>query len=102
VPGPLLALPSNVGRMASDRIALVPELNLRVRWQVVDHLELTLGYNALYWNKILCPGDQMDAHVNTTQLPFRGPVEGARVPAHEFVFTDAFAHGLEVGLGITF
>jgi hypothetical protein len=102
VPGPLLALPSNVGRLASDRITVVPELNLRLRWQLSEHVHLTLGYNLLYWNKILCPGDQMDPHVNTTQLPFRGPTVGPAVPAQQFVFTDAFAQGLEAGLGLSF
>ena len=69
---------------------------------MLEHVHLTLGYNLLYWNKILCPGDQMDSHVNVTQLPFRGPVVGPRVPAPQFVFTDAFAHGLEAGLGFRF
>jgi hypothetical protein len=102
VPGPLLALPSNVGRSASDRITVVPEFNLRLRWQAGDHAYLTLGYNLLYWNKILCPGDQMDPHVNPSELPFRGPVVGPAAPDHKFVFTDAFAHGLEAGLGFSF
>lgn len=102
VPGPLLALPSNVGLLSSDRIAVVPECNVRLRWQVTDHIHLSLAYNVLYWNKILCPGDQMDPHVNTTQLPFNGPVTGTLAPAKQFVFTDAFAHGVEAGLGFSF
>jgi hypothetical protein len=102
VPGPLLALPSNVGRSASDRIAVVPEFNLRLRWQVTEHVYLTLGYNALYWNRILCPGDQMDAHVNPTELPFRGPRVGPEAPTPQFKFTDTFAQGLEAGLGLSF
>jgi hypothetical protein len=102
VPGPLLALPSNVGRSASDRITVLPEINVRIRWQVSDHVHLTLGYNALHWSKVLCPGDQMDGLVNTTQLPFRGPVSGPALPARPFVFTDAFAHGLEAGLAFSF
>ncbi len=102
VPGPLLALPSNVGRSASDRITVVPEFNLRLRWQINEFLHLSLAYNLLYWNKILCPGDQMDPMVNTTELPFRGPVTGPAAPTPRFVFTDAFAHGLEAGFGISF
>jgi hypothetical protein len=102
VPGPVLALPSNVGHTASDRITVVPEFNLRLRWQLGEHAYLTLGYNLLYWNKILCPGDQMDSHVNPTELPFRGPATGPVAPVPLFVFTDAFAHGLEAGLGFSF
>lgn len=102
VPGPLLALPSNLGRSTSARITVVSECNLRLRWQVEEGVHLTLGYNVLHWNKILCPGDQMDGHVNTTQLPFRGPVVGAADPAPKFAFTDTFRQGVEAGLGFTF
>jgi Putative beta barrel porin-7 (BBP7) len=70
---------------------------MRPRRHVYDHVQLTLGYNLLYWNKILCPGDQMDPHVNTTELPFHGPVAGPAAPSPVFVFTDAFAQGLEAG-----
>jgi hypothetical protein len=75
---------------------------LRLRWQVSDTVHLTVGYNVLYWDKVLCPGDQMDPHVNVTQLPFRGPLVGKALPAPQFVFTDAFAQGLEVGLRFSF
>src|SRR4029079_18658026 len=67
VPGPLIALPSNIGRYETNRITVVPEVNLRLRCQVLDHVSLSLGYNVLYWHKVLCPGDQMDQHVNITQ-----------------------------------
>ena len=73
-----------------------------MRFQVREHIQLTLGYNLLYWSHVLCPGDQMDAHVNLTQLPFNGPVVGSLAPAHEFSFTDVFAHGLEAGLRFDF
>ena len=45
---------------------------------------------------------QMDALVNTTQLPFRGPVVGPLAPSPKFVFTDTFRQGLEAGLGFVF
>ncbi len=102
VPGPLLALPSNVGRQSSDRVAVVTEATARVRWQVSENLSLHLGYSALHWSKVLCPGDQMDPHVNVTQLPGRGPEEGPRVPARLFQFTDAFYQGLDVGAAVSF
>jgi Putative beta barrel porin-7 (BBP7) len=102
VPGPFLAQPTNVGYRSSTRISFIPEINLRLRFQVREHLEITLGYNALYWTHVLCPGDQMDPSVNTTQLPYHGPFSGARVPAPLFVFTDDFAQGLEAGVRFTF
>ena len=102
VPGPFLALPSNVGKQSSSRISVVPEVNATMAYQVTPHLRVTLGYNVLYWNKILCPGDEMDPHVNPTSLPFRGPLVGTPAPAPKFVFTDSFVQGLQAGLAFGF
>lgn len=102
VPGPFLALRSNIGTQSSDRISVVPEVNATMAYQVTPHLRVTLGYNVLYWNKILCPGDEMDPHVNPTLLPFRGPLVGTPAPAPKFVFSDSFVQGLQAGLAFGF
>lgn len=102
LPGPFLALPSNIGRLSSNRVTLVPELALRCRWQMTDHVALRLGYELLYWNKILCPGDQMDPHANLTQIPGRGPVVGDLVPARMIQHTDFFAQGLDAGIELRY
>jgi hypothetical protein len=102
LPGPFLALPSNVGRETADRITLVPEIGVTVHYDLTERVSVSLGYSCLYWNKVLCPGDQMDSHANVTQLPFHGPVVGPRLPAPIFEHTDAFAQGLNVGLGFRY
>src|SRR5437867_2791123 len=76
LPGPLLALPSNIGRQSANRITVVPEMAIKVHYDLTQQVSVSLGYNILCWNKVLCPGDQMDGHVNVTQLPFHGPVTG--------------------------
>ncbi len=102
VPGPLIALPSNVGRETADRVTLVPEVGIRSRLALTPCWSVTLGYRLIYWNKVLCPGDQMDPLVNVTQLPFHGPFTGPAQPAPLFVHTDYFAQGLELGLQFRF
>ncbi len=102
LPGPLLALPSNIGHQSANRVTLVPEIALKFRYEITNHTAVSLGYNLLYWNKVLCPGDQMDPHANLTQLPGRGPVTGPLVPAPIIVHTDAFAQGLTGGLEFRF
>src|SRR5262249_15183298 len=91
VPGPLVALPSNIGRETADRVTLVPEVGIKTRLALTSWCSVTLGYRLTYWNKVLCPGDQMDRLVNVTQLPFRGPLTGPALPAPLFVHTDYFA-----------
>jgi hypothetical protein len=102
VPGPLLAQPSNVGRRASELATLVPEVGLKLRYRLTENVSLSLGYTLLYWNRILCPGDQMDPHLNVTQLPGRGPVTGPALPEPLFVHTDTFAQGLSAGIELRF
>lgn len=102
VPGPIQILPSNAGSHSVYRLSLLPEVGLRARCALTEHLALSLGYSVLYLNRILCPGDLMDTHVNVTQLPGRGPVTGALVPALQNGHTDYFAQGLSVGLEMRF
>ena len=102
VPGPLLALPSNSGRETANRITLVPEAGVKSRLALTPYCSLSLGYTLLYWNKVLCPGDQMDGQVNVTQLPFSGPVTGPLAPKPLFGHTDYFTQGLDLGLEFRF
>jgi len=102
VPGPLVVLPSNIGRETAERVTLVPEIGVKSRLNLTSWCAVTVGYNLLYWNKVLCPGDQMDGTVNVTQLPFHGPVTGALAPAPLFVHTDYFAQGLDLGVQFRF
>jgi hypothetical protein len=98
IPGPIQVLPSNHLAQSTYRVTLAPEVGTKVRFAVSDAATVTLGYSLLYWNRILCPGDLMDTHVNVTQLPFRGPPTGAPVPAIQGVHTDYFLHGLSAGV----
>jgi hypothetical protein len=102
LPGPFLAEPSNVGTETHSNISLVPDLSVKARCLLTDHISVVLGYRLLYWNRQLCPGDQMDPRLNTTQLPGEGPVVGPRFPAKEFIHTDFFAQGLDVGFELSF
>lgn len=102
IPGPLQVLPSNAGEQSVYRVSLVPEVGTTLRFWVTNQVQLTLGYSLIYWNRILCPGDLMDSHVNPTQLPGRGPVTGPLAPLVQAVHTDYFTHGINAGLTIQF
>src|SRR5438309_1388204 len=43
-PGGLLAQPTNIGHYSADRFAVVPELGLKLGYQVTAHMRLTAGY----------------------------------------------------------
>jgi len=98
LPGPLLALPSNSGRVTTWRLSVVPEADVRFSYRIGEALRLTLGYHVLYLNRNVCPGDQMSTTINVTQLPGNGPVVGPLQPKNPFARTDYYAGGLVAGV----
>jgi hypothetical protein len=96
-PGGLLALTSNSGRFVSDEFTLVPELGIRLGYQVGGGLRVFVGYDLLYWSEVPRPGEQVDLAINTTQIP-PGNLVGVSRPAPTGRDTDLFLHGLSAGL----
>jgi hypothetical protein len=102
-PGGLLALDSNIGHFTRDRFAVVPEVGLTVGYFLTDNVQVTLGYNFLYWSSVVRPGDQIDRNLDVNRIPnftLRTPVPdvpGAH-PAVLFKDTDFWAQGLTLGI----
>src|SRR5262245_20897417 len=53
--GGLLALNSNIGCFTKTPFTVVPELQLRVGYQLTDRLKFTVGYDFLYWSEVVRP-----------------------------------------------
>jgi hypothetical protein len=68
-PGALLALPSNIGHFGRNKFTQVPELDFNMAFPVMEHLNLSTGFTAMYWNRIVRPGDQVDPVIDITQIP---------------------------------
>jgi hypothetical protein len=96
-PGGLLALPTNSGRFVNDEFALVPQLGVRLGYQLTDGVRTFVGYDLLYWSNVVRPGEQIDLAVNPTQLP-PGTLFGAARPAPKGRETDLFLNGLSAGV----
>jgi hypothetical protein len=100
--GGLLALPTNIGHFSRDRVSVVPEVGVNLGYQLTDHLRAYVGYNFLYWDRVVRPGAQIDRMLDVTQIP-NFPVPGA-VPTGQsrplvpFKETDFWAQGLTFGL----
>ncbi len=101
VPGGLLALGTNSGRTERNEFAVVPEVEVRLAYQLTPALSAYVGYSFLYWSDVARPGDQVDHAVNRTQLPTSlgfGPLVGPARPALPFRETDFWAQGANFGL----
>jgi len=85
-PGGFLVRSSNAGRGFQDEFAVIPEVGLKVGYQLNERLSVEAGYTWLYVSNVLRPGDQVGA-VSPTGQPF--------IPFKE---TDFFAHGMSFGV----
>jgi hypothetical protein len=96
-PGGLLALSSNSGRHTRDKFGVIPEIGLNVGYQITPNLRAYVGYNFLFWNSVVRPGNQIDQRVNQNLIP---PVTGGGPPLPGFVFhgSDFWAQGVVFGL----
>jgi hypothetical protein len=113
-PGGLLAQMSNSGHFSRSRIAFVPEVGIKVGYQVTNNLRAYLGYDLLYLNNAVRPGDQIDRTVNIAQRPgvlimgntavaVPGGLNGGPArPMPLFKETDFWAHGVNFGLEFRF
>jgi hypothetical protein len=105
VPGGVLALSSNSGRLADDRFSVVPELGLQIGWRLTPHLRATAGFSLLYWTDVARPGDLLDRTVNPTLLPTShafGVAAGPAEPHSALGSADFWAQGASLGLELRF
>jgi hypothetical protein len=100
-PGALLATPTNIGRYTANRFGVLPEVGFKIGYDVTDHLRIFAGYNFLYLNNVVRPGEQIDTNVNQAFRPsIAGPGIGGgpRQPAVLFRTSDYWAQGFNFGL----
>lgn len=102
--GGLLALPdANIGTFTRNRFGVVPEVGLKLGLHVTPNLRLAVGYNFLYLNSVLRPGDQIDPGLDVTRIPnFPLPGNIQRLstprPAPTLRDSDLFAQGISFSL----
>lgn len=105
VPFGILALPTNSGRRTSDSFAVLPAVEIRLAYQVIDGIQVHVGYNFLYLSSVMRPGEQIDSTLNPAQVPtFAQFVRGdiAPPPLVPLRKTDFWAAGLDFGIEFRF
>jgi hypothetical protein len=58
---------TNFGRTTNNVFGVVPELGINVGYQVTDWLRVFVGYDLLYLNNVLRPGNQIDRSINVSE-----------------------------------
>jgi hypothetical protein len=109
--GGVFAQPSNIGSHDRDRVAVMPEIALKVGYRLTSWASVFVGYTFLYANAVVRPGDQIDRSVNTTQaMAFQAPqspppsltLEGPARPAVRFRESDFWVQGLSLGVSFSY
>jgi hypothetical protein len=96
--GGLLALQSNIGHHSRDDLAIAPQLDLKLGYQITPSLRASVGYSFLYWNDVVRAGNQIDPVVNSSLIPPVTAPSGPLHPAFAFHRTSLWAQGIEFDL----
>jgi hypothetical protein len=100
--GGIYALPTNIGSYHVDKFAQVPEAEVKLSCPVGNHLTLSTGFSALYWTRLLRPGEQIDRDIDITQIP-NFPIPpgttptGLGTPGVPFRQSDLWVLGITIG-----
>jgi Putative beta barrel porin-7 (BBP7) len=100
--GGLLALSSNIGHHEQNMVALVPQFDLKLAYQITPRLTATLGYTYLYFSDVVRAANQVDTTVNSTLIPPATAPSGPNRPAFAFERSSLWAQGISLGLQYVF
>jgi hypothetical protein len=95
---------TNVGSHSRDRFAVVPELLVKLGYQITPHVRACVGYDLLTVTSVERSGAAIDPAVNPSKTQFiqvRQPSDIVR-PAFQFHGTDFWAQGITFGLTVTY
>jgi hypothetical protein len=102
-PEGVFAQPANEGQFSATRFAIVPEVQLKLGYNITPAMLVTIGYDFLYDSNVIRPTDQIDRNIPKGQTFLQGGnFVSATSPARLFRSTDFFAQGITVGLTYRF
>jgi hypothetical protein len=99
----VFAQPANEGQLSAARFAVVPEVQLKLGYNITPAMQITVGYDFLYDSDVIRPTDQIDRNIPKGQTFLQGGnFVSTTSPARLFRSTDFFAQGFTLGLSYRF
>lgn len=101
-PAGYLGFPTNNGKHTKTKFAVMPEVDVKLGYQIWDCLNLELGYTFFYTNQMMRATNQIDRNINSTQAPAitgnpSTTVVGTKSPKALMKSTSFWAQGLTAG-----
>ena len=95
----IFAMPANEGTFSQTHFAVVPQVQLKVGYNITPSIALTIGYDFLYDSNVIRPGDQINRNIPKGQtFQQDGTAASLTSPARLFRTTDFYAQGISIGL----
>ena len=90
----VLAQGSNSGTYNRDQFGFMPELGVKLGYDIRQNVKFTVGYTFLYWSDVALAGDQINPTVDLLQ--------NSNNPAFSFRETGYWMQGVDLGLSFTY
>ena len=101
-PNGFFAQSGNSGRTTHDEFAVVPQVQLRLSYDLFCWFRVYGGYEFMYLSSVALAGDQIDRNINVSYIPGFGPSAGLNSPLRNDHKTDFFTHGVTFGFELSF
>ncbi|MBL8799309.1 MAG: BBP7 family outer membrane beta-barrel protein [Planctomycetia bacterium] len=101
LPGGVLALPTNIGRVVLNDFTVVPQLQFTVGYQCAENLRFWAAYECLIWSNAVRPGAQIDPQLDVTQLPTSASFNAAAAATRPIATLDqnsVLIQGISIGM----
>jgi hypothetical protein len=103
--GGTLALASNSGRFTRNEFSVIPEVEIKLGYNLTERIRGFAGYNFMYWSNVARSGEQIDRNIDVRQVPtlptFDPNFRGTQ-PAPQFRNSGYWAQGVTFGVEFLF
>ncbi len=93
---------ANAGSHRRNYFVVIPQFGVDLGYDLTSNTRLHVGYNFLYWAQVLQAGRQVDTNINPNLLPPQENPVGPTRPRFEFVNSNYWAQGLNLGVDVRF
>ena len=94
--GGLLALPTNIGNYERYELGFVPQIQLKLAYEITRNARIVVGYDSMLWTSVVRPGDQIDPSLNLSQASGQ-PLVGQASPTFSFQESLLWVQGVSIG-----
>jgi hypothetical protein len=100
LPGGLLSSPLDLGKHSSNKIAFVPEINVKLGYLILPNLRAYVGYDFLYLSSAVRPGEQTGISTAGVQATVAGTTTPITVnqPTFRYHDTGVWYNGINFGV----